>query len=93
MAVSPFAENQRVTEETVKPSRKISNSTKSGIRPLLQERIIDLISRTGAFDPAYQLSYACDSSRVIIFSKETINTAKYSSLSPARLVTPSLDVW
>ena len=61
MAVSPFAENQRVTRETVKPSRRISKSTKSGIRPLLQERIIDLISRTGAFGPANQLSCPCDS--------------------------------
>ena len=61
MAVSPFAENQIVTGETVKPSRRISKSTKSGIRPLLQESIIDLISRTGAFDPAYHLSCPCDS--------------------------------
>ena len=61
MAVSPFAENQRVTGVTVKPSRKISKSTKSGIIPLLQESIIDLISRTGAFDPAYHLSCPCDS--------------------------------
>ena len=47
MAVYPFAENQKVTGETVKPSRKKFKSTKSGIRPLLQESIIDLISRTG----------------------------------------------
>ena len=60
MAVYPFAENQRVTGETVKPSRRISKSTKSGIRPLLQERIIDLISGTGAFDPANQLSCPYD---------------------------------